>query len=194
MKYVDPDGKSDKPSLVSRVINLFKNDNSTRIQTLGVTASGTVTMVSGAIGGGVYINPRNDKLQAIATALTVNPVTAPAGILLTAINTEDAGVYGEASAGAGAGISGSVAASMGVYKGLDAAKGAYLEFGFSAGGGGISGGGDIVTDIRVSEVIGETASLGLSVGSAEVHTRAGVSGFFSVKDFLTNLFVRKPDE
>jgi hypothetical protein len=193
VKYTDPDGREDKPSLVSRVINMFKNDNSNRIQTIGATASGTVTMVSGAVGAGIYINPKNDKLQAIATALTTNPVTAPTGALLTVINIEDAGLYVESSAGAGGGISGSVTASMGVYNSLDVAKGAYIEFGGSAGEG-IVGGVDVVTNIRANEVIGGTASVGIGVGTPEGHARVGVSGFFSMKNFLTQLFMRKSDE
>jgi RHS repeat-associated protein len=193
LKYTDPDGKADKPSLVSRMINLFKNDGSTQIQTIGVAASGTVTMVSGAAGAGIYVNHKNEKLQTIASALTINPMTVLAGALLTAINIEDAGVYVEASAGAGGGISGSITASASEFKSLDAAKGGYLEFGGSAGEG-IIGGVDIVTNIRANEVIGATISVGIGAGTAEGHDWVGVSGFFSVKDFFVQLFTGETDE
>jgi hypothetical protein len=190
VKYTDPDGREDKPPLASRIVNLLKNDGSTRIQTIGATASGTVTMTSGAIGAGVYIDPKNDKLQTIATALTANPMTAPLGVGLMALNTEDIGVYAESSAGAGGGIAGSLSVSVSTYTSLDAARGPYLEGGGSGGPPGASIGADVIMDVKLGEVIGASASVGIGVGGGEGHARAGVSGFFSLK----NLFNRGLDE
>jgi hypothetical protein len=170
-----------KTSFLGKVANtissLFKDDGSTKIFTSGVTFSGTVPMTPGAVGFGVYIEPKNDTLHGIAAALLSNPVTAPIGGIITASNIKDAGLYGEASAGLGGGVSGSVTATGSIYESLNAARGPYGEIGTS-GTVGVALGVDAIVD-KSGKPIGSNISIGVGKGGAEAHARAGVSGFLS---------------
>jgi ribosomal protein S9 len=177
LKYTDPDGKENFLAILK---NLFTNDGSSKIYTAGVSAGGTVTMVSGSVGGGVYINQKNDKLLAATGLLLSNPLTKPLGLLALAANVEEAGIYGDVSAGGGVGQAGAVSLTVGIYQSREVAQGPYLEGGASAGIGPVSVGSDVVTDIKGKGVIGANASIGIGVGTPEAHGRAGVTGYLPI--------------
>lgn len=167
--------------LIDKITNIFfKNDGAKTIYTTGISASGTVTMVSGAAGAGIYVNPKNDNLFHLSTKLltSANPVAQVAGAALTAANIEDIGGYAGAEAGAGAGISGSFTMSVGSFKSKEDASGSYYAMGGSGGAEGLSGGDDIVFNVN-HKYIGTMGSFGLGIGGAEVHTRWGFTGITS---------------
>ncbi|ULQ61235.1 hypothetical protein K7I13_11480 [Brucepastera parasyntrophica] len=64
-----------KAGFFTRVKGLFVNDGASRIYTLGGALSGTVGMVSGAAGVGIYINPKNDLLFFASLPLFAHPST-----------------------------------------------------------------------------------------------------------------------
>ena len=169
--------------LIDKITNtFFKNDGAKTIYTTGVSASGTVTMVSSAAGAGIYINPKNDNLFNLSTKLltSANSVAQVAGAALTAANIEDIGGYAGAEAGAGAGVSGSLTATVGSFTSKEDAAGLYYAMGGSGGAEGLSGGGDMVFNMNHKH-IGTTGSFGLGVGPSllEVHTRWGFTGITS---------------
>jgi RHS repeat-associated protein len=173
-----------KPSLFSSIANtltqLFKDDNSTQIYTLGLTGGATTYMTSRAGGLGVYYNPRNEVLMGISTLLLSNPVTSGIGAAITVFNIDDMGVYGAISAGPGIGKAGSAGVSAGIYKSLEDAQGGYAEIGGSLGiAGNYSVGVDGVVNLETGEIVGGNISLGKGFGVWEAHGRFGVSGFFS---------------
>ena len=174
------------PVFVKAINTLYKsfiNDGKKDIYTLGISASGTVTSVSGATGAGVYINPESDLR--LFNSLLLIPVI-PKGLKTVALtnsiitNMEDFGVYTGLEAGGGIGQSGSVSVSIGNFNSLDDAKGAYTAFGGSGGPTGTSIGLDIIKNLK-NEYVGSVISLGFgAVGYKEVHKRLGFTGIKSV--------------
>ena len=171
--YIDPDGRD---NLFATLKSLFRNDYSSEINTLGVSASGTVTMTSGSVGVGVYINPRNDRLLSVASLLLNNPVTRGLGLIALATNVEEAGIYFDTSSGLGIGRSGSVSVTIGTFESREVSHGPYFEAGGSADVAGVSVGADAVTAIK-GNIIGGVVSVGIGVGTPEGHIRAGVTIF-----------------
>ncbi len=177
VKYVDPDGECPKDALLS----FIKNDNSSVIFTLSISASGTVLPTAGGVGAGVFINPKNDALFGFSVTLLQNPSTALIGMTLLLNNIEDAGVFGDASAGIGIGYSGSVTLTVGAFKSVEDAHGPYFAVGLS-GGEAVSIGADLILNLD-EEVIGGTVSGGIGGGTPlEGHARWGASLFFSIKN------------
>jgi hypothetical protein len=173
VKYTDPDGRN---NLFATLKSFFKNDDSPKINTFGVSANGTVTMTSGTVGAGVYINPRNNRLSSVTRLLLKNPMTIGFGLIALATNVEEAGIYFDASAGLGGGMSGSVSVTMGTFESREVAHGPYFEAGGSADVAGVSVGVDVVTKIK-GDVIGDVVSVGIGVGTPELHARAGITLF-----------------
>jgi hypothetical protein len=136
-------------------------------------------MVSGSVGVGVYVDPKNNNLVPITGLLLFNPITAPIGMAILVINTNEAGVYANASAGAGLGISGSVSLTSGTYTSRKEAQGFYAELGGSGEVGGIALGADVVAD-KTGKIIGGSASVGIGAGTPEGHARAGVTGLLPI--------------
>jgi RHS repeat-associated protein len=129
---------------------------STRIYTIGVSASVTLGANSYSVGFGIYINP---------------------------MNLSEIGTYTNYSAGLGAGLSGSVATEVGTYTSLEAARGVYYEAGVSVNLpspvkiASPTVGVDIVTDKNFN-LIGGTVSYGISLGTSfEGHARVGSTTF-----------------
>ena len=178
--------KISSPVFVKAINTLYKsfiNDGKKDIYTLGISASGTVTSVSGATGAGVYINPESDLR--LFNSLLLIPVI-PKGLKTVALtnsiitNMEDFGVYTGLEAGGGIGQSGSVSVSVGNFKSLEDAKGTYGCIGGSGGTSGFSIGGDAI--ISKNGIVGLAFSVGLGVGEkAEGHCRIGYTGIKSFK-------------
>ena len=168
---------------INTLYKSFINDGKKDIYTLGISASGTVTSVSGATGAGVYINPKSDLR--LFNSLLLIPVI-PKGLKTVALtnsiisNMEDFGIYTGLEAGGGIGQSGSVSVSVGNFKSLEDAKGTYGCIGGSGGTSGFSIGGDAI--ISKNGIVGLAFSVGLGVGEkAEGHCRIGYTGIKSFK-------------
>ena len=119
--------KNNFSRFVDTVKGLFKDDGSEQIFTYGLSASATGIGISGAVGAGVYVNPKNNALHVLATSLMRSSVTSGVGMVVMAMNVEDVGGYAEVASGTGLGLSASAGVSAGVYRSKEDAAGAYVE-------------------------------------------------------------------
>ena len=174
--------KNNFSRFVDTVKGLFKDDGSEQIFTYGLSASATGIGISGAVGAGVYVNPKNNALHVLATSLMRSSVTSGVGMVVMAMNVEDVGGYAEVASGTGLGLSASAGVSAGVYRSKEDAAGAYVEGGLSGGTEGISIGVDEIANFD-SEKIGYSTSIGIGVGGVfEAHIRSGYTTIVSFKD------------
>lgn len=166
---------------VDTVKGLFKDDDSKQIFTYGLSASATGIGISGAVGAGVYVNPKNNALHVLATSLMRSSVTSGVGMVVMAMNVEDVGGYAEVASGTGLGLSASAGVSAGVYRSKEDAAGPYIETGMSIG----PIGGDVIVNYD-KEIIGTSVSGSIGVSPpnvpAEGHIRFGHTTIISFRD------------
>jgi hypothetical protein len=191
VKYIDPDGRADNLFLkILKSISAVPSDNSTKIFTIGLAGSETSMPQSLVFGGGIYINPKNDILFILSLQLIADVATEPLGLMLFALNIEDAGFYGEGAGGPGLGFgpeaifspSFSFTLTIGMFNSVKEASGPYTEIGGSVAIMGLAAGADIAFDLRTGNHIGSSMSLGIGFGSAvaEIHQRFGATALYSL--------------
>lgn len=173
------------------------NDKKTsdQIYTFGFGGNYTLMGTSMGLSAGVYVNPKNDALFLATTALSMTPISLNPAFkvvesVVNSINTEDVGLYVDASAGSGfgsnsfwnLGSSASAVVSIGTFKSLNDAKGPYLEAGGSLSAAGKTAGFDIYSTTS-GKAIGGSISTGFGIGTSvlEAHAKFGVTGFLSLK-------------
>ena len=178
--------KNNFSRFVDTVKGLFKDDGSEQIFTYGLSASATGIGISGAVGAGVYVNPKNNALHVLAASLMKSPITSGVGMTLMAMNVEDVGGYAEVASGTGLGLSASAGVSAGVYRSKEDAAGAYVETGLSGGPTGTSFGFDIVYNYN-GEIIGGNFSAGIGVSPPNVPAEGHIRfGHTTIMSFVEN--------
>ena len=178
--------KNNFSRFVDTVKGLFKDDGSEQIFTYGLSASATGIGISGAVGAGVYVNPKNNALHVLATSLMRSSVTSGVGMVVMAMNVEDVGGYAEVASGTGLGLSASAGVSAGVYRSKEDAAGAYVETGLSGGPTGTSFGFDIVYNYN-GEIIGGNFSAGIGVSPPNVPAEGHIRfGHTTIMSFVEN--------